>query len=95
MRARRFDPSLLIFSELCGTLANFAVKSCKNGLSASSKALDRNVREGSAKDAKKNKSSDCLDAQNLPESANGAYTKDLNLEDPKTARCAFAIEKFP
>ena len=37
----------------------------------------------------------CYDAQDLAESTNAAYTKDLNLEDPKTARCAFAIEKFP
>src|ERR1022692_2733796 len=28
------------------------------------------------------------------ESANAAYTKDLDLEDTLTARCAFAIEKF-
>jgi hypothetical protein len=28
-------------------------------------------------------------------SARAAYTEDLDLEDTLTARCAFAIEKFP
>jgi len=34
-------------------------------------------------------------AQSWAISANGAYTEDLDLEDTLTARCAFAIEKFP